>query len=145
MEVYKNKLIMLKEKSYTYNQKISCSQIVADFIRNIIQIQNEPEEVLYLLGLDAKNNLIGFVEVGRGTIDGVQTTPREILKRALLMNCAKIILTHNHPSGDSIPSKCDYEMTKKVEEISNILNIQLLDHVVIGEKENYSIVANRKV
>lgn len=145
MEVFKNRLIMIKEENYKYNQKLNCSQNTIDFIRNIIQLQNEPEEVLYLLGLDSKNNIIGFLEIGRGTIDSIQTTPREIFKRALIMNCNKIILTHNHPSGDPTPSKCDYKMTENVKYISEILGIQLLDHIIIGDNENYSIIVNRKV
>ncbi len=145
MNIYKNKLIMIKEESYKYNQKLSCSTNTINFIKTIIKLQNEPEEVLMLIGLDCKNNIIGFSEVGRGTIDTIVTSPREIFKRALAMNCSKIILAHNHPSGDPTPSMCDYQMTEQIKKISKILDIQLLDHIVIGEKENYSIITNRKV
>lgn len=145
MEIYKNKLIMIKEQSYIYNKRLSCSIDSIEFINNIIQIQNEPEEVLFLIGLDNKNNIIGFIEIGRGTINACQTNCREIFKRALLMNCSKIILTHNHPSGDPTPSIQDYKITNTIKEISKLFEIQLLDHIVIGDTENYSIIADRKI
>lgn len=145
MEIVKNRLIMIKENNFKYDKKISCGEIAVNFIKNIIQLQNEPEEVLYLIGLDSKNNIVGFLETGRGTISGVTTTQREIFKRALLMNCVKIILTHNHPSGDPTPSKIDIDMTNKAKELSELFDIQLLDHIIIGDNENYSIFAKRKI
>lgn len=145
MQVLKNRLIMIKEQSFEYNQKLSSSIDTTNFIRNIIKLQQEPEEVLILIGMDCKNNIIGFVEVSRGTIGISQTTGREIFKRAVLMNCSKIILTHNHPSGDPTPSIVDIKMTNDIEKIAKYLDIQLLDHIVIGDNENYSIMINRKV
>lgn len=142
MEIYKNKLLMVKEQNFEYNENISCTTKAVDFIRNIIQIQNEPEEVIVLIGLDTKNNILGFSEVSRGTLTTSPTTGREIFKRAILMNCSKILLTHNHPSGNSIPSACDKKITENIKEISNLFDIQLIDHIIIGENEDYSIIYN---
>ena len=85
----------------------------------------------------------GFIEVARGELSSLRTTGREIFKRVLLMNCNRIILTHNHPSGDVNPSKNDLEFTKKIIEISNLFNIELIDHIIIGENKNYSILAKK--
>lgn len=141
MDVYKNKLIMIKEENYKYNEKLCTTNQSIDFIRNILKIQNEPEEVLQVIGLDNKLNVIAFTEISRGTLSATQTTGRELFKKVLLMNCSKIILTHNHPSGDATPSKCDLEFTKKIEGISKLFDIQLLDHIIIGDLENYSILS----
>ena len=142
MEIYKNKLLMVKEQNFKYNENISCTTKAVDFIRNIIKIQNEPEEVFTLIGLDAKNNILGFSEVSRGTLSSSLTTGREIFKRAILMNCSKILLTHNHPSGDATPSACDVKITENIKEISNLFDIQVIDHIIIGDKEDYSIIYN---
>ena len=144
-EVYKNKLILKKEKAFYYNKKLSSSNDAINFIRNILRLYEEPEEVLYVIGLDTKLNVNSFIEVARGELSLLTTTGREIFKRVILMNCNKIILTHNHPSGDVKPSKKDLEFTKKMSEISNLLSIELIDHIIIGENENYSILAEKTI
>ena len=145
MEILKNKLIMIQEQSFKYNEKISSTINIINFIRNIIKLQQEPEEVIILIGMDCKNNIIGFTDVSRGTINASQTTGREIFKRAVLMNCNKMIIAHNHPSGDPTPSTADIKMTNEIEKFAKYLDIQLLDHIVIGDNENYSIMINEKV
>ena len=145
MEVVKNKLIMVKENSFEFDQKLSCSGDTVDFVRKIIKIQQEPEEVVILIGINCKNCIVGFSEVSRGNLSETFFTGREILKRAILMNCNKIILVHNHPSGDCTPSKRDSILTKKIIEVSNIVDIKLVDHIIIGEQENYSMLANKKI
>lgn len=64
---------------------------------------------------------------------------RSILSETIKMNAPKIILVHNHPSGDSTPSKQDYELTSKIEQASKMLGVELLDHIVIGNMEYTSI------
>jgi len=145
MEVFKNKLIMIKDKSFKYEKKINSSTDVIDFSINTIEIQKEPEEVMILYGMDAKNNLIGFCEVSRGSLSATMTTGREVFKRAVVMNCSKIILVHNHPTDDCTPSGNDYMATERLKNISELFGIELLDHIIITEKECYSILADRKV
>ena len=97
------------------------------------------EEFLVLL-LDGKNKLLGFNLVSIGTLTGSLTHPREVFKAAILGNAASIILLHNHPSGDPIPSAEDMEITKRLREAGEIIGIKVLDHVIIGDSRYISFV-----
>ncbi|MCV6591696.1 MAG: DNA repair protein RadC [Silicimonas sp.] len=98
-------------------------------------------EHLRVLFLDRKNVLIADEELARGTIDHVPVYPREVVKRALELNAAALILVHNHPSGDPTPSEADIEMTRQIETAARTLAITLHDHLVIGAAEEFSFRA----
>ena len=87
------------------------------------------------LYLNARNRLLrDDPEIYRGTLDRAVVEPREILKRALLLNAAGIILYHNHPSGDPSPSREDREFTRRLDTAALSVGIRLLDHVVVGSE-----------
>ena len=69
--------------------------------------------------------------------------PKEILEDAIKMGAPRIIMLHNHPSGDSTPSKSDYEVTDKIYECASMMGIELLDHIVIGDGNFQSIFRNK--
>ena len=75
---------------------------------------------------------------GVGTIDSCTAHPRELLKASILTNAASIILAHNHPSGDVSPSRHDIEMTARMAKICNLMQISLLDHVIVSERNGLS-------
>ncbi|WP_254429535.1 MULTISPECIES: RadC family protein [Ruegeria] len=99
-------------------------------------------EQFRVLYLDRKNVLIADEEQARGTVDHVPVYPREIVKRALELNASSLILVHNHPSGDSTPSKSDIDMTQRVLDACDAMGILIHDHVIIGKKEEYSFSGN---
>ena len=68
-----------------------------------------------------------------------------ILKRALLTNSNKIIICHNHPSGNLTPSKSDYQLTDRLHAAASLIGIQLLDHIIIGNNNDYKSILNKKV
>ena len=88
---------------------------------------------MVMLVLDIKNNVRGAFEVSRGGLNASIVHPREIFKRALLLNAASIILAHNHPSGDTTPSREDINITKRLVEGGKILGIEVLDHIIVGD------------
>lgn len=96
-------------------------------------------EQLRLLFLDRKNNLIADEEQQHGTIDHTPVYPREVVKRALELGAAAIIMVHNHPSGDPTPSRADIQLTKEVKAAAENLGIQLHDHIIIGAKDHVSL------
>ena len=98
-----------------------------------ISLKYETVEVLRILYLDRKNGLISDEEAGRGTVDHVPTYPREIVKRALELGASAIIMVHNHPSGDPMPSEADVSLSQQVERALSVMNITLLDSLVIGK------------
>ncbi|HEY1720716.1 MAG TPA: DNA repair protein RadC [Magnetospirillaceae bacterium] len=95
-------------------------------------LAHEPTERFHLLFLDRKNTLIADEVQQEGTIDHTPVYPREVVKRALELNASAIIMVHNHPSGDTAPSRADIEMTKRVRDALSAVNIALHDHLVIG-------------
>ena len=94
------------------------------------------QEVLKLIMLDTKNNIIGIKDVFKGSLNTSIVHPREIFKEALKKSSSSIIICHNHPSGDSTPSKEDINITIRLKECSKIIGIDLLDHLIIA-KNNY--------
>lgn len=132
------KLKMVKEKSgvYEVSNTISNPQNAYNIMTKIVKIQEECEEVLYVITLNVKNNVTGLFEVSRGSLNSSIVHPREVLKRAILNNAASIVLCHNHPSGNPEPSREDIAITSRVKECGNIIGIDLLDHIIIGD-ENY--------
>jgi DNA repair protein RadC len=97
-------------------------------------------EVFACLFLDNKNRVIKFEEMFIGTLDSASVYPREILKRALQHNAAAVILAHNHPSGVADPSQADIAITKQLQQVLNLVDIRVLDHVVIGDGYGISLM-----
>ena len=105
----------------------------------------EKQEILKVALLNNKNNLLKIKDIAIGSGNFVVATIKSVLNEAVKIEASKIILIHNHPSGDSTPSHADIEFTNKVEKASEILGIQLLDHIVIGENNYTSIFSKRLV
>lgn len=91
--------------------------------------------------LDTKNALIADEEQGRGTVDHAPVYPREVVKRALELNAASIILVHNHPSGDPTPSDADINMTRQIDDAASTMAITVHDHIIIGKSRETSFRA----
>ena len=101
-------------------------------------LAHEKTEQFRILFLDTKNVLIADEVQQRGTIDHTPVYPREVVKRALALNAAALILVHNHPSGDPKPSRDDIEMTREIKSAAGALGISIHDHLVIGRKGHAS-------
>lgn len=91
-------------------------------------------EIFALLMLDSKHRVIGFHKLFRGTLDGANVYPREVVKLALEHNAAAMILVHNHPSGDPEPSLADRNLTQKLKETLDLVGVRILDHIVVGQE-----------
>ncbi|MBU0756495.1 MAG: DNA repair protein RadC [Nanoarchaeota archaeon] len=98
-----------------------------------LRLTKKKKENFIVLMLDSKNKVIGEEIVSVGILDSAIIHPREIFNPAIKNSASKIILVHNHPSGDSTPSSEDIEITEKLIEAGNLLSITVLDHVIIGE------------
>lgn len=140
---YKTKLtenkrvILEKETSTNYPGEsfiIRSAEDAAILGRDYMRIHDEPEEHLYMVCMNTKNRVLGVFEISHGTVNSSIVGVREIFQKALLANSVSIILMHNHPSGSSDPSREDIAVTKKVAEAGNLLGVELLDHIVIGDR-----------
>ena len=104
----------------------------------------EKQEILKVAMLNNKNKLVKIKDIAIGGGNFVTATIKSVLNEAVKIDAAKIILIHNHPTGDSTPSNQDLEFTDKVEQAAKILGIQLLDHIVIGNANYTSIFSQRE-
>ena len=98
-------------------------------------------ELFCCLYLDNRHRVLAFDELFRGTIDGTSVYPREVVKEALRVNAAAVILAHNHPSGVAEPSQADERITKRLKSALDLVDIRLLDHLIIGGGETTSLAA----
>jgi DNA repair protein RadC len=90
-------------------------------------------ELFCCLFLDNRHRVLSFDELFRGTIDGTSVYPREVVKEALAVNAAAVILAHNHPSGVAEPSQADERITLRLKSALDLVDIRLLDHLIIGD------------
>jgi len=119
--------------------KIANSQALSDYCQTAMAYgQVEHIRVLYL---DRGLNLIADEAGPPGTVDHAPLYPREIAKRALLLNASAVIVVHNHPSGDPKPSRGDIDMTRELQAALGALGIELHEHLVIGHGRHASFRA----
>ena len=117
--------------------KINNSKDVAKLLMN--ELRYEKREKVKLILLNSKNVLLKIKDISYGGTNFAMIEPKDILNEAIKMQAPKIILVHNHPSGDTTPSKADFKLTDRIYEASALLGIQFLDHVIIGKNEFESV------
>jgi DNA repair protein RadC len=115
---------------YSDNISVSSPEAARDFCR--LKLAGLPHEVFGVLWLDAQNRLISFEELFRGTLTQTSVYPREVVKAALATNAAAVILTHNHPSGISEPSRADEQITLALKNALALVDVRVLDHLVVS-------------
>ena len=98
-------------------------------------------EMFCCLYLDNRHRVLRFDEMFRGTIDGTSVYPREVVKEALAVNAAAVILAHNHPSGVAEPSQADERITRRLKSALELVDIRLLDHLIIGDGRATSLAS----
>lgn len=108
--------------------------LVSEYLQSAYD-QNPFQEMFYAVYLDRKNRPLGRHLISIGTLTSTVVGAREIFRGAILAGGAALVVSHNHPSGDPSPSADDIRMTRQLREAAKILNIELLDHVVVGTKE----------
>lgn len=107
------------------------------------EMRHQKQEHIKLLMLNSKSKLLGESEVSKGTVNASLISPRELFIEALNKQAVSIILLHNHPSGDPTPSKTDILLTKRVKEAGDLIGIELLDHIIIGDNCYSSFAENK--
>lgn len=99
-------------------------------------IQSLEVEKFWLLALNRKNHLIKAKEITSGTVSGSLVHPRECFREAIKLNASSVIFAHNHPSGDPSPSSADIRVTRTLRAAAEIIDIDLLDHVILGQRSD---------
>lgn len=138
-------LVELGKRIYLENNSVERIQYTNPeiiFNDNKYLFQGLKQEYFYVFYLDSKKNLIERKLLFMGTVDRSLVHPREVFKNAYLCSASGIVCMHNHPSGDLIPSKSDLEITKTLVEIGRIQGINVLDHLIVSDKNYFSFFDN---
>lgn len=109
---------------------------VAEYLQAVLR--DRRREIFCALFLDTRHYVLGFEELFQGTIDGATVHLREVLVRVLAYNASALIVAHNHPSGVAEPSRADALLTHRLKDALSLLDVQLLDHFVVGDGETVS-------
>ncbi|KQT31577.1 MULTISPECIES: DNA repair protein RadC [unclassified Methylophilus] len=103
-----------------------------------LQLSHLLREVFGILFLDAQNRLIAYETLFEGSLMQTSVYPREVVKRALELNAAAVILSHNHPGGSASPSRADQQLTQTLKESLNLVDVKVLDHVIVAGQDTFS-------
>ena len=121
----------MAKASGTVNLCFNSPSSIADYYME--DMRHRQQEHMKLLMFNTKTRLLGETEISKGTVNASLVSPRELFIEALQKNAVSIILMHNHPSGDPSPSKEDILITKRIKTAGELIGIQLLDHIIIGD------------
>lgn len=137
IEVVRVHVVREKILYYEGSKAIRSPQDAADILREYIG--NEDREHLVIMMLSIKNKVNAIHTVSVGSLNASIVHPREVFKAAIVANAASIIIGHNHPSGDPSPSKEDIDVTKRLANVGEMVGIEVLDHLIIGDEQFYSL------
>ncbi|WP_126970581.1 RadC family protein [Gynurincola endophyticus] len=132
------KRFMITEK--IPSSKISDPKSAIEFAKASIQFF--PYEVFHVIFLNNANKVISFENLSEGSITATIADPRIIFKRALELGAIKLILCHNHPSGNAAPSDADIRLTRKLSQAAQLLDLSVIDHLIITTEQYYSFAEN---
>ncbi len=118
-------------------RKITKSSDAFDILRDIWSDQLEHVEEFYILLLNKANKVLGYKLISQGGISGTVVDPKLVFQTALKANASSMILAHNHPSGNKLPSDADEKITQKCKSAGIFLDITILDHLIVTPDDNY--------
>lgn len=144
MSVMQYKLYLRKDTGRTYLRKsrvfdageleVFCRSPdkIYQLMEQYYKLSEEAEEYVYVICVNSKCRIIGIFELSHGTVSASIVSPRGIFQRALLIGATSIVLVHNHPSQDVTPSQDDVQVTHRIYECGKWMNLELLDHIIVG-------------
>ncbi len=128
-----DRTVLVKEKGINYETlNMNSPEKITIMMQTLLHMDELAEEHCYMLGLNNSCRILGMFFLSKGTVSASLVSPREIFMRAVLIGAVQIILCHNHPSGNPIPSECDINLTKRIKEAGDLLDIHLADHIIIS-------------
>ena len=131
--------IIIKEAGVEYNKKDAPLLNTPEQVyKECQELAESDTEVFVVLCVNARNKMISSDIISCGILDQATVAPREIFRTAIMKNACRIILLHNHPTGDTTPSAEDISITKKLIECGKTLEINVLDHVIIGSNGSFT-------
>ena len=127
------RIMLVKEKGVNYDVgKLNSPEDIVLMMRKLLHVEQMAEEHCYMIAMNSSCKVLGVFFISKGTVNVSLVTPRELYIRALLAGAVQIVLCHNHPSGNAIPSEQDIAIPQKIKEAGEMININLADHIIIG-------------
>lgn len=133
INVYSVKQVRESAMLYNVDKAIISPNDAQKVVGMVFDISNAAEEQFGIITLTTKNTIAGLHIISKGLVNQVLVHPREVFKAAILNNANSVIAFHNHPSGDPTPSAEDLIITNRLQEAGEIIGIELLDHIIIGD------------
>ena len=134
MRVYEAKLSYEATLFEVGSKSLSSAELVYQYMKDVLEV-HPMNEVFYVILLNRKNKPLGRVAISSGTATAALAHPREVFRPAIVGGATAIICVHNHPSGDPAPSAPDLKLTRQLREAAKTVDIDLLDHVILGHPE----------
>ena len=122
----------------------SSPSVVVDFLNSELNMASCPQESFVVLFLNLRNYIEGYSVITQGLVDRAPVHAREVFRLAVMTNCTRIILAHNHPSGNYEASDIDIDTTKALLHAAKILEIRILDHIIVSSQGYFSFEKSHK-
>lgn len=134
-----SRTILVKEKGVNYETiDMNNPEKIYLMMQMLLNMGELAEEHCYMVALNSSCRILGIFFISKGTVSLSPVSPREVFIRAVLIGAVQIVLVHNHPSGNPVPSECDIELTERLKAGGELLNICLADHIIIGHNSYLS-------
>ncbi|RTB44139.1 RadC family protein [Pseudomonas aeruginosa] len=131
--IVKRALEILEGRYFKRGPTVASPHTVSEYLR--LQLVSEPHEVFAALFLDAHHRVIAFERLFQGSIAQAAVYPRQVVMMALEHRASAMIVAHNHPSGSTEPSQADRNLTARLKDALELIDVQLLDHIIVGDGE----------
>lgn len=129
--------LRILESRLKYGKTFSDASAAKHFCQ--LKLGHEKDEYFACLYLDGRHRLLSFEKLFRGSVSSATVHARVVVRRALELNAAALIVSHNHPSGETSPSKSDIALTQKLKDALRVVDVNLLDHIVVSAEGNSSL------
>lgn len=141
MNIPKQTCYLVKEPGHTKSFVLDSANDALKLLVDELHADKEPVENVWCLYLNAQRKVIGYEHISRGTLTTADAAPALVYRGAILANAFAIVLSHNHPSGQTKISTADKKVTERIIEAGKIIGIPLVDHIIIGENRTYTSMA----
>lgn len=145
MEIAEVKLTYKTKVKASERVKIDSSQKAYDLFKPFFEDDMEYKELFYVMYLNRANKVIGIAKISEGGCSGTVADGKIVFQGALLANAQALIIAHNHPSGQLKPSEADRQLTKKMVQFGNYIDLTILDHVILTSESYYSFADNGEI
>ena len=129
-----------EKKTVGFGEAVKNPEDAASIVQN--SLAENTKEHFWAVLLNTRGRLIKVAEISKGSLDSSIVHPREVFKEAMTASAASVIFVHNHPSGITDPSEDDIKLTKRLVEVGDLVGIDVLDHVIIGNEKPFSLKRN---